>query len=315
MAGTAELRILPLIASATEIVCALGLRDYMIGRSHECDYPPDVRSLPQVTTPKFPCDGSSADIDKAVKDALRDAETLDALGVYEVSADALRELRPTHIVTQAHCEVCAVSQRDVEVAVGRVTGCEPRIVSLQPNALADVWSGFEEVSRALGVDPAGVDLAKAVRRRIKAVAERAADIGTKPSVAAIEWISPLMSVGNWVPELIEGAGGRCLHSRPGEHSPYMAFEALRDSDPDVIVVCPCGFPIARTLEERSVLESYDGWGDLRAVRTGRVYVADGNQYFNRPGPRLAESVEILAEIIHPDHFDHGHRGTGWAPLA
>ena len=309
-----ELRVLTLIASATEIVCALGFRASLVGRSHECDYPADVKSLPQVTAPRFNPGESSRRIDEQVKELVREAASLDALGVYEISTEQLRALRPTHIITQTQCEVCAVSLRDVTAAVARVAGYQPHIVPLEPNALADVWEGFQSVASALGNAPAGDRLVADLQERIGRIANQANSLPSQPSIAAIEWVDPLMTVGNWMPELIVIAGGRCLFGRRGEHSPEVTLESLLEADPDVILLSPCGFDINRTLEDLPILEDQPGWTKLRAVRTGRVYVGDGNQYFNRPGPRLAETVEILAEILHPGTFDFGHRGTGWIPV-
>ncbi len=312
--SSSELRVLTLIASATEIVCALGYRAALVGRSHECDYPADVMSLPQVTAPRLDPGESSRRIDEQVKQLLREATALDALGVYEISTEQLRKLRPTHIITQTQCEVCAVSLRDVKASVARVAGYQPCIVPLQPNAMADVWDDFRSVAAALGDAPAGNKLVADLQARVTSIAVRTNSLRSRPSIAAIEWTDPLMAVGNWMPELIDMAGGRCLFGRRGEHSPQMTMESLVKADPDVILLSPCGLDIDRTRKDMPILERQPGWLDLRAVQSGRVYIGDGNQFFNRPGPRLAETVEILAEILHPDRFDFGHRGTGWIPV-
>lgn len=286
----------------------------MVGRSHECDYPPDVSELPEATSPRFDVSASSREIDRQVKGLVEEAEALRALGVYEVVPGVLRDLRPTHIVTQTQCEVCAVSKRDVDAAVAATAGCDAEIVSLQPNWLADVWEDFARVASAFGVPAEGERLVSALQRRIRSVADAVRGVPSKPTVAAIEWIDPLMAVGNWMPELIELAGGNCLFGVAGRHSPWMSFAALREADPDLILLSPCGFGIERTLQDVPILAGRPGWRSLQAVRSGRVFVCDGNQYFNRPGPRLADTVEILAEILHPVRFDFGHRGTGWIPL-
>ncbi len=311
MAELQPFRILSLIASATEIACALGFRDQLVGRSHECDYPPDVRGLPQATVPRFDPDAPSGVIDERVRALANGCDPLDALGVYEVREDVLSELRPTHIVTQSQCDVCAVSERDVVKAVGRLAGLQPEIVSLRPFALADVWEDIVRVASALGTTGTGVRLVASLQGRMSAIAAKARGLAATPSVALIEWADPLMAGGNWMPELVEMAGGHCLFGRAGEHSPPMDFEALAASDPETILISPCGFGLKRTLDDVPLLAANPGWSSLRAVREGRVFAADGNQFFNRPGPRLAESLEILAEILHPDHFDFGHDGTGW----
>ncbi len=311
MSDSREDRILSLLASATEIVCALGLRERLVGRSHECDYPPSVLQLPQATRPRFDVGASSGSIDRQVKRLASEAREIQALGVYEVLPGLLRRLRPTHIVTQVQCDVCAVSYKDVQAAVRRESAGNPEIVSLQPDSLDAIWEDFRRVGRALGVPGEGDRLVERVRGRIEAIRRVACGAARRPSVAAIEWADPLMAAGNWTPELIEMAGGRPLFSAPGQHSPWLDFGDLVQSDPDTIIVMPCGYGLSRTLADVNLLERTHGWQRLRAVKDGAVYAVDGNQYFNRPGPRLAESAEILAEILHPGHFDFGHQGTGW----
>lgn len=301
-----ECRIVSLIASATEIVCALGFGDQLVGRSHECDYPPAVKRLPQLTAPKFKVEGASDEIDRRVK-----ALAEDALSVYRVDADALERLRPTHIITQTQCEVCAVSLKDVEAAVCEMVGTRPRIVSLEPNALADVWDDIHRVAKALDAPERGDSLVSALRQRMETIREGASGTVERPTVACVEWIEPLMAAGNWMPELVAMAGGINLFGETGRHSPWMTWEELVAKDPDVLFVSPCGFDIARTQEEMHWLCGRAEWDHLSAVRSRRVYIADGNQYFHRPGPRLAESLEILAEMLHPNEFHFGHEGAGW----
>ena len=299
-------RIISLIASSTEIVCALGLQESLVGRSHECDFPPSVKSLPVCTSPKFNVEGSSYEIDQRVKAVLQEA-----LSVYRVDADLLERLQPTHLITQAQCEVCAVSLKDVERAVCEFTGSRPRIVSLEPNALADIWDDIQKVADALDVTERGRQLIASSQERMRGITDRARGIEKKPTVAVIEWIEPLMAAGNWMPELAEMAGGINRFGEVGKHSPWMTWAELVEANPDVIVVTPCGFDIPRTLEEMHLLTIKSGWGELQAVRNHRVFVADGNQYFNRPGPRVVESLEIFAELFHPSLFHFGHEGTGW----
>lgn len=303
------MRIVSLIASATEIVCALGFEEQLVGRSHECDYPPSVTRLPVCTTPKFDVEGTSYEIDQRVKAILQEG-----LSVYRVYADVLERLAPDVIVTQSQCEVCAVSLKDVEEAVCQLVGSRPRIVSLEPNTLADVWTDVRRVADALGAPERGAALVAALEARMSAITTRAREQvaqTARPTVACIEWIEPLMAAGNWVPELVERAGGVNLFGEHGKHSPWMTFDELVARDPDVIVVLPCGWDIARSRKELPLLTARPGWSSLRAVRTGRVFLADGNQYFNRPGPRLVESLEIFAELFHPQVFQFGHEGRGW----
>jgi iron complex transport system substrate-binding protein len=309
MTAMAEPRVISLIASATEIVCALGFLGRLVGRSHECDFPDEVRRLPVVTEPKFLTQGTSAEIDRRVKDLLERA-----LSVYRVDALRLKALRPDVIVTQSQCEVCAVSLAEVERAVADWLEARPRIVSLEPTGLADLWIDIARVADALGIPERGAALVESLQERMAAIAERAGGLAERPSVASIEWIDPLMAAGNWMPELVEKAGGVSLFGEAGKHSPGMRWEALVRADPEVIVVLPCGFDMARTRAEMPALTGRPDWRELRAVRAGRVFLTDGNQYFNRPGPRLVESLEILAEILHPEAFHLGHEGTGWERL-
>jgi iron complex transport system substrate-binding protein len=302
-------RIVSLIASATEIVAALGFEDQLVGRSHECDFPESVLRLPVCTEPKFKVEGTSRDIDQRVKTIVEIG-----LSVYRVHAETLQELRPDVIVTQTQCEVCAVSLRDVEEAVCSWVESRPRIVSLAPNALADVWADIDRVAGALGVPERGRQLVGQLRQRMAAIADRARTLAQRPTIACIEWIDPLMAAGNWMPELVEMAGGVDLFGEAGKHSPWMTFEQLCDRDPEVIVVLPCGFDIERSRRDMPVLTANPGWSRLRALRAGRVFLADGNQYFNRPGPRLVESLEILAQLLHPETFHFEREGVGWQPL-
>ncbi|HEY2743597.1 MAG TPA: cobalamin-binding protein [Polyangia bacterium] len=299
------MRIVSLIASSTEIVCALGMGDELVGRSHECDFPTWVKSLPSVTAPKFPTDGTSYEIDERVK-----AIVQEGLAVYRVDAAALAALRPDVIITQSQCEVCAVSTRDVEAAVcqiiGAASGIAPRIVSLEPNALDDIWRDIARVAEALGVVDRGRALVAQLQARIDSVAEKARAATVRPTVACIEWVEPLMAAGNWMPTLVERAGGKNLFGAAGKHSPWMSFDELVARDPEVIVILPCGYDIARAAQDLPLLEREPRWRALRAVRDGRVFVADGNQYFNRPGPRVVESLEILAELVHPEIFPPRH---------
>ena len=299
-------RIISLIASATEIVCALGFEDQLVGRSHECDYPPSVKQLPQCTSPKFNVEGTSYEIDQRVK-----AIVQEALSVYRVDSQILETLQPTHIITQSQCEVCAVSLKDVEQAVCELTSSKPTIVSLEPNSLADIWNDIQKVGDALNASARAEELIDNLQSRMDEIVQRTHWLQTNPTVAYIEWIDPLMAGGNWMPELIEMAGGVNLFGVAGKHSPWMTLDELIAKDPDVIFTSPCGFDIPRTLQEMNLLSSKPEWQNLKAVQSRRVFVADGNQYFNRPGPRVVESLEILAETIHPNVFHFGHEGAGW----
>ena len=299
----ANVRIVSLVSSATEILCALGLGESLVGRSHECDFPEWVKALPVCTEPKFDVTGSSADIDRRVKETLQDSGS-----VYRVFANVLNDLAPDLIVTQSQCDVCAVSLRDVEAAVRDLVSSRPTVVALQPNALADIWSDIGRVADAASVPDRGEALTADMQSRMRAISDRANHWGRKPTVACIEWIEPLMAAGNWVPELIALAGGINLFGEAGKHSPRMTFDDLIRSEPDVIAVMPCGFDLPRTRAEMPALENRPEWRTLKAVRNGRAFVCDGNAYFNRPGPRLVDALEMLAEAIVPGAFAFGHAG-------
>jgi iron complex transport system substrate-binding protein len=304
-----ELRIVPLISSATEIVHALGLGEFQVGRSHECDYPACVAALPVCTTPAIAVSGSSAEIDRLVKERLRSAAS-----VYQVDSGLIRSLRPTHIITQTQCKVCAVSLEDVERALKAEIDMDARIICLEPYALDDLWRDIQCVASACGREDAGEALTASLQQRMLEIQNRAKAAASRPGVAAIEWLEPLMAAGNWVPELIEMAGGENLFGVPGAHSPWMTWDQLVASDPEVITALPCGFDLLRTRGEMHWLSDRAGWENLRAVREGRVFVCDGNQFMNRPGPRLVESLQIFAEILYPELFEPQLEHLGWGRL-
>ena len=287
-------------------MCALGREHALVGRSHECDWPPSVRRLPAVSRPAFATAGSSRAIDLALKERLARA-----LSIYEVDAALLKSLRPDLVITQTQCEVCAVTPADVERAACELVEGPARILALEPNGIDDVWSDISRVGAALGAGADGDRLRAQLEGRVAAIARKTAVLGRRPRVAVVEWIEPLMAAGNWMPELVALAGGTNLFGAARKHSPWMTWRALSEADPDAIVVSPCGFDLARTAAEMPTLAANPGWPALEAVRAGRVYLVDGNAYFHRPGPRLVESLEILAELLHPGAFDFGHEGRGW----
>ncbi len=300
-------RVVSLLPSATEIVCVLGAADRLVGRSHECDHPPEICfSLPACTSAKLDASAPSGEIDRQVKNLLQDA-----VSIYQVDAATLKELKPDLIITQAQCEVCAVSLAEVEQAVGAWSGKRPQILSLSPNRLADIWSDIGRVALALDLEDHGREVLRDLKTRMVNIIEKSCVVKKRPTVACIEWIEPLMAAGNWVPELVELAGGANVAGEPGKHSDWMNWDTLRRHDPEIIIALPCGFDLARTRSEMAALARQPDWPKLRAVKNHRVFATDGNQYFNRPGPRMVESLEILAEIIHADRFHFGHRGKAW----
>lgn len=300
------LRIISLLPSGTEILHALGFGIYQVGRSHECDYPVSVQSLPICSRPAFPISGSSQEIDTAVREHVTRAASL-----YEIDVQRIAALTPTHILTQSQCAVCAVSFQEVERALQSQTGTEARLISLEPNSLADIWRDMVRVAAACGAPDAGDRLVETLTDEIRAVAHRAATSGSRPTVACIEWLEPIMAAGNWIPELINYAAGKSLFGVAGQHSPWMAWQEVVERQPEVVIALPCGFDLARTRSEMHWLTGRPGWNELPAVRNGRVYVCDGNQYMNRPGPRVVESLRILAEILHPELFPPTLEHSGW----
>ena len=307
-AGLSAQRVVSLLASSTEIVCALDCGDRLVGRSHECDHPAWVRRLPAVTEPKLEVSRPSGEIHASVQ-----ALVEQAVSVYRVDAAALARLAPDLILTQTQCEVCAVSLRDVEEAVRALLPSRPRLLALRPDALADLWRDMRAVAGALDVPERGVQLVTRLRTRLQSIAARAAG-RPRPRVACIGWIEPLMVAGNWTPELIALAGADDALGRPGAHAGPLTLAQLAAADPDVVWVTPCGFDLARTRAELPALAARPEWRALRAVREGRAFAGDGNAFFNRPGPRVAETLECLAEAMHPDAFRFGHEGTGWMRL-
>lgn len=303
------MRVASLLPSGTEIVCALGHRDALVGRSHECDFPAGLDALPVLTESAFQGAGSSAAIDRDIR-----ALVEDGLSIYRVDAERLRALSPDLIVTQDQCKVCAVSLDTVTAALHEWTGAAPEIVSLVPAGLATVWDDFARVAAALDAEAAGAALIAGLQTRIEGIAARAEALRARPRVACIEWIEPLMAAGNWIPELVALAGGEDLFGVAGAHAPWIEPAALAQADPDVIVLMPCGFGLARVAEEVTALQAQPFWSELKAVRDARVYLVDANHYFSRPGPRLVDSLEILAEVLHPGDFDFGHAGRGWRSL-
>jgi iron complex transport system substrate-binding protein len=314
------MRIVSLLASATEMVAALGCLDQLVGRSHECDYPPEVLALPVVSRAMIDVETSSAQIDAQIRQLAsteRSAEqaALTALSIYAIDIEQLQALRPDVIFTQTQCEVCAVSERDVMRAVAQLTGLRPHIVSLAPYRLEDVWIDVRRVGRALGRDEQAARLVEGYRLRLQRLQEMTGPLaqrqGLKPRVAVLEWLDPLMGAGNWTPELVACAGGEPLFGEVGMHSPWISWDDLQTANPDVLVLAPCGYSLARTMQDIPLLQKHPAWHTLRAVQTGRVYAIDGNQYINRSSPRLVESAELLARVIWGERLDIAVDNGAW----
>jgi iron complex transport system substrate-binding protein len=295
------MRVVSLLASATEIVCALGAGEMLVGRSHECDNPEWVRQLPACSDPAFDVSGSSDDIDREVRRRLRAGEPL-----YQVHADVIRDLHADLLITQSHCEVCAVTPADVDRSCGHAA----RQLSVSAMSLEDIFQSILRISQVLGLEESGAALVRAERERLARVQNACAQ-RARPTVVLAEWASPLFVSGNWAPELVELANGELLLSHKGEYSSAIEGERVREVDPDFLIVAPCGFNLERILQEKAVLERYPWWSDLSAVKNGKVAFADGNLFFNRSGMTVSRTAEIIAEILHGVAFEATPAGRNW----
>jgi iron complex transport system substrate-binding protein len=293
--AAAKTRVVSLLASATEIVCALGAGESLVGRSHECDNPGWVKRLPECSSPAFDVSVSSAEIDAEVCRRLRAGEPL-----YHIHSEVIRELQPDLVVTQSHCEVCAVTPADIERSGGCLILADQLAISA--STLEEIFDGILRIAASLGLEDRGRDLAACERKRLQIVKETAAQF-RRPTVVMLEWTDPFFAMGNWGPELMDIANGEALLGRAGEYSTAIPAERLRDADPEYLIVAPCGFNLERALRERDVLERHSWWPGLRAVRERKVVFADGNLFFNRSGMTISRTAEIIAEILHGCSFD------------
>ncbi len=287
------MRIVSLLPSATEIVCEVGLGESLVGVTHECDHPPTVRGLPRVTRTLIPTDAPSRAIDELVRERIRSQRAL-----YELDLPMLERLAPDLIVTQALCDVCAVAEAEVAAAACRLPGA-PRVVNLEPATLAEVLTSLSTVADAAGVPERGHAAVTRLRGRIDAVAARSVAVTSQPRVMLLEWIDPPFTAGHWSPEIVGLAGGREVLGREGEKSRSVPWKEIVAADPEVLVIACCGFDIPRTRQDLPLLLAQPGFSQLSCVRNERVYCLDGNAYFSRPGPRLVDSLEILAHALHP----------------
>lgn len=306
-------RIASLLAAGTEIVAELGLLDRLVAISHECDRPAGALSRPRVTRTRIDPSRDSADVDRQVRAALAAG-----LPLYDIDLDALTRLAPDLILTQTHCEVCAIDVRAVQTAVAAapaLTGAT--VVSLNPVSLRDVLADLQRVADAAGATVAGREAVERLQTRINAVAGRTASRtdADRPRVACIEWVEPLMIAANWMPELVHLAGGQCDLTRPGERSRVTRWDDVIAFDPEIIVVMPCGFDLDRAVREAATLSRLPGWRRTSAVRSGRVYAADGNRYFNRSGPGLVDSLELLTALLNHEAATDARFAGAIAPLS
>jgi len=292
---------------------ALGLGDQVVAVSHDCDFPPEAARKPRVTVSYVDDSASSRSIDRQVR-----SRAASGAALYGIDEEALAHLAPDLIVTQAQCDVCAVRYQDVVSVVRRISADHPLdILALNPASLDDILADILRVGAAADVAGRAESYVAALRERVEVVRRKTAGLPADRRVrtAMIEWIEPLMLAGNWVPDLLELAGGHCEQVAGGGPSRCVDWDQVRRFDPAAIVVAPCGFDLTRTVNEASGLTALDGWSSLTAVRRGAVFAADGNAYFNRSGPRIVDSLELLAHLLHPELFPEPAAGPRrWMPL-
>lgn len=288
------MRIVSLLPSATEIVCALGLEKELVGVTHECDFPPFVRQLPKVTRTLIPTEASSRAIDELVRERLTTQRAL-----YSLDLPNLEALKPDLIVTQALCDVCAVAEEEVRAAACLLPGT-PKVINLEPQTLTEVLASIQQVGAAVGISSHADNIVAQLTARVEAVSARTAGLQHRPRVALLEWLDPPFSCGHWSPELVRLAGGVEGLGKEGQPSRTLRWEEVLSWNPEGVLIACCGFDIERTLEDVPALWKVPGWLDSAACRSGQVYVVDGSQYFSRPGPRLVDSLEMLAHALHPE---------------
>ena len=291
------MRIVSLLPSNTELACALGLADQIVGVSHECDYPPEMANRPVLTSSGIAKNLTTEQIHEQVSKEVKNSHAL-----YHINQSLLESLRPDLILTQAKCEVCAVDYDEVEAAVQKLPPPQPKILSFQPNSLEDLWKNLQEIGRATGREQQAEQVIAKFQERVQRVQQAVQSAPKRPRVLLVEWLKPLMAAGSWSPQLVKLAGGEHgLNPGPGK-ARKITWEQIRQYDPEVIVLIPCGFTIEKTLRDISLITSLSQWETLSAVRSKKVFTVDGSSYFNRPGPRLVDSLEILASLLHPECF-------------
>ncbi|MGH7582641.1 MAG: cobalamin-binding protein [Gemmatimonadales bacterium] len=288
------MRIVSLLPSATEMICRLGLENQLVGVTHECDYPPAVKRLPKVTHTLIPVDASSGAIDHLVRERLDGSRAL-----YTLDMAVLERLRPDLIVTQALCDVCAVAEAEVTAAACALPG-SPRVINLEPESLVQVFAAIRELGDATGRVEEAEAVVTLLQARVDAVVSRSAAITEPARIALLEWLDPPFSCGHWTPELVRMAGGIDGFGRDGQRSRTLSWDEVAEWDPSIVFIACCGYGVERTLRDVKMLRTNPAWQALAAVRGGRVYVTNGSDYFSRPGPRLVDSLEILAHALHPD---------------
>lgn len=302
-------QIVSFLPSATEMACALGLSDQLVGITHECDYPPEIKDKPVVVRKALPIETmTQREVDVAVSERIRDG-----LSLYEVDEKLLQELAPDLILTQDLCQVCAPSGNEVSQALNLLPK-KPQILWLTPNSLEQIAGNARELGEATGRTREAEELIAAGQSRLEAVAVKTRNLSYRPRVFCLEWLDPVYCSGHWVPEMVRIAGGLDHLSREGSDSVRVSWNEVLEWSPEVLVITPCGYDLPRVIEESRRLSNYPQWSELPAVRDGRVYAVDANSYFARPGPRVVDGTELLAHLIHPELFSWEGPATAFQQL-
>ena len=299
------MKIVSLLPSTTEIICALGLEEHLVGRSHECTQSEFIQSLPAITSHEMKTDLDSKEIHYCIQKLIENG-----LSVYKIDAETLGSLTPDLILTQDHCEVCAASLQDVEQAVRSHCSSQTNVLSVSPETLDDVFNSIQAIGMAADVENRAQNLVEELQLRLGIIQQT---INGKPrkKIVTIEWMEPLMTGGNWIPELVELAGGQAHLAEAGKHSPVIHWERILQADPSQLLIMPCGFTIHQTHKQIHLLTEKEGWKELKAFSENEIYILDGDRFFNRPGPGLYDSARILAEVMHPNLFKPIYRENGW----
>lgn len=303
-----EQKIVSLLPAATEIVCLLGLQTNLVGVSDDSDYPLSVKNLPKITTTTLPPDLSSNEIDRRVKEAKHKGTS-----IFHIDRKLLQQLKPDLILTQELCPVCAPALTDIEKAASKVL-LKTNIVSLEPHSISDILKNLRIVGKYTNTSDKTKEIIRSLKSRLSYVTNNVKGL-KKPSVLVIEWLDPLMIAGHWVPEMVERAGGKMLFAKKAEASQYITWDEIVRLDPDVLILAPCGFTIERALQEQTLITKRQGFINLKAYKKKNIFLIDGNTYLTRPGPRIIDGVEIIAEIVHPALFPRKYAKNAWKKLS